>query len=63
MPVALRGVALALDVVGEGGALGEWVRAFILRQGRVGGRQVAENGESLIERGRAAVFEDLLSSS
>ena len=63
MPVALRGVALALDVVGEGGALGEWVRAFILRQGRVGGRQVAENGESLIERRRAAVFEDLLSSS
>ena len=63
VPVALCGVALALDVISEGSALGEGVRAFILRQGRVGGRQVAENGESLIERRRAAVFEDLLSSS
>jgi len=35
VPAALEGVALALDVVGEGGTLSEWVALLLYKGGFV----------------------------
>mmetsp|Transcript_14374 Transcript_14374/g.17151 ORF Transcript_14374/g.17151 Transcript_14374/m.17151 type:complete len:283 (+) Transcript_14374:303-1151(+) len=63
VPVALPGVALALDVVTEGGALGEGVLAILLDEAGVRLLQVVEVIESGRERIRGLLSEDGLGSS
>jgi len=63
MPAALEGVALALDVVGEGSALSEGVVQLVLGQFGVRLSQRGENGQGGVESGGGVDLEEGLSMS
>ena len=63
MPVGLPGVALALDLVAEAGALSEGVLVLTGGQFRVGLLQDGEDVEGSVKRGGVILFEQGLGLS
>ena len=63
VPVALEGVTLALDVVSEGGALGEGVVILIAGQAGLRVRKERKDGEGRVESIRCLALENSLSSA